>query len=75
MDESRDQPAAPERAPLVAANSHLTPTQEAYSAWARHRLRCATCRDVDAGRCDTAEQLHRVFEELAGRALQRVVDG
>lgn len=69
MDEPRDEPAPPQ--PVVGAG-RLPSVQETYGVWTRHCLGCARCRDVDAGRCDTADRLWRAYQVANDRACKEL---
>ena len=75
MDERRDlQPAADSGPPLVAANTRLTPVQEAWGDYARHQLHCPQCADVDTGPCPTAGQLRQEWESITRDAFRRLAE-
>ena len=72
MDEPRDQPAPPESTPRpLAAAVRLTPSQEAYGRYVRHRLECADCRDIDR-HCDQVALLLRAYEAHGEQAYRRL---
>jgi len=77
MDERRDeQPPPVTRPPVIASTaSRLSPLQEAWSAYVGHATHCPKCRSRDAGRCDTAEQLYRAYDEQGDSATRRLADG
>ena len=71
MDEPRgEQPAPSPRTPIVAAGSTLSPVQQAYGLWTGHALKCPICRDVDGGRCDTADALWRAYQASSDAAFE-----
>lgn len=73
MDEPRDPPRDDgTRPPLIASATRLSPIQQAYSRFTRHSLDCDTCRDVDRGHCDQAEQLWRAYQEQGADAFRRL---
>ena len=66
MDERRDIPPPREsgpRLPLVAANTSLSPLQEAYADYTSHAIKCAACRDVDR-KCTKVEDLLRAYRAV-----------
>jgi hypothetical protein len=71
MDEPRgEQPTPSPRTPMVAAGATLSPVQQAYGQWTGHALKCPICRDVDGGRCDTADMLWRAYQASGKRAFE-----
>lgn len=72
MDERRDpQPPPQDARPPLAAVSRLSPTQQAYGAYAGHAIACDACRDVDRT-CGTAEQLWKAWKALIDDAFDQL---
>jgi hypothetical protein len=77
MDERRDPPPEPGTRPALIASgtSKLSPVQQAWGAYADHATHCLQCRDIDAERCQIAEQLHRAYEALSDDAFRELRHG
>ncbi|MEU8642203.1 hypothetical protein AB0C91_09830 [Streptomyces sp. NPDC048674] len=77
MDERREPEAEAGTRPTVkgVGVGKLTPLQQAWSRYVTHCRDCATCKDVDAGRCSTAEGLWRSWNLLGDHACQQMRRG
>ncbi|MFJ4808471.1 hypothetical protein [Streptomyces longwoodensis] len=74
MPEGREQPPTPQACARPAVGiSRLSPMQQAYAAYTEHATSCGTCRDPDAGKCETAERLWKAYHETADRAFTQFV--
>ena len=74
VDEPRDQqPDDGSRTrPPVAAAVALSPVQQAWGRYVHHATACVCCRDVDRGRCETAEMLYRAWREGTDQAYRQL---
>ena len=78
MAERRDQPPEPEtgpRLPAIPRGTRLSPVQEAWGAYVDHATHCDICRSPDAGHCETAETLHRAYEDIGNAAFRKLRHG
>jgi hypothetical protein len=75
MTERREPPAEPGSHPPIASATELAPPQKAWGAYVDHATRCDTCRSLDAGRCETAETLHRAYQAAGSEAYRQLHDG
>jgi hypothetical protein len=72
VDERKDQPPEAGSHPPIVSVSRLSPVQEAWGAYVDHATHCPACRSRDGGRCETAETLHRLYEQLGDSASRKL---
>jgi hypothetical protein len=74
MDESREQPPAPEASPpeIPQPAGQPSPVQQAQRAYGKHCTACTRCRDVDRNRCDDGQQLYRAWIGACDDAYRQI---